>query len=188
MSETAAPLLYFLDHPHISFWLLDLTALLLGATLVVTLRQLFITKRQLQILVRQDEINRELLSRRARLAMYTNSEPPGQLVVSCRNEGNKTAQNFYWHLLVPITVSRYGVWSGAGKEILSNSGMETRDESLYRRYGGFVQDPLYPSRSVILSRIATSDLSIPLWWSTISEDGAEPNADGEMQRIDSNIR
>jgi hypothetical protein len=91
----------------------------------------------MQILIRQDELNREVLSRRVRLLMYAKPEPPGQLVVFCRNEGNKTAQNFYWHLLVPITVSRYGVWNSSGKEMVSTSGMETHDERLYRHYTGF---------------------------------------------------
>jgi hypothetical protein len=112
----------------------------------------------MEILVRQDELNREVLSRRVRLLMYVKPDPPGQLVVLCRNDGNKTAQNFYWHLAIPITVSRYGVWNDAGKEILSTTGMESHDGAVYRHYTGFVPDPLYPTRMTPVARIATHDM------------------------------
>jgi hypothetical protein len=186
MPESFSRLVYFLGHPseYIGLWLLDSTVLLLALTLIVALRQLFITQRQMEILIRQDELNREVLSRRVRLLLYIKPEPPGQLVVLCRNDGNKTAQNFYWHLSVPITVSRYGVWNSSGKEMLSSSRMETHDEELFRHYTGFVPDPLYPTRMVPVARIATHETNIPLWWSAVSEDGADPSPNGEMQRID----
>jgi len=127
MPETFGRLAYFLGHPsdYIGLWLLDSTVLLLALTLIVALRQLFVTQRQMEILIRQDELNREVLSRRVRLLMYAKPEPPNQLVVFCRNDGNKTAQNFYWHLSVPIAVSRYGVWNSSGKAMLPSSGMES---------------------------------------------------------------
>jgi hypothetical protein len=178
-------LVYFLGHPseYIGLWLLDSTVWLLALTLIVALRQLFVTQRQMEILVRQDELNREVSSRRIRLLMYAKPEPPGQLVVFCRNDGNKTAQNFYWHLSVPITVSQYGTWNSSGKEMLSSPGMESHDGEVYRHYTGFVADPLYPTRMAPVARIATNDTNLPLWWSTISEDGADPKGDGKMQRM-----
>jgi hypothetical protein len=138
----------------------------------------------METLLRQDELNRE---RRARLLMYVKPDPPGQLVVFCRNDGNKTAQNFHWHLAIPITVSRYGVGNAAGKEILSSTGMESYDGALYRHYTGFVRDPLYPTRMTPVARIATHDLKLPLLWSAISEDGADPTSDGAMQRMELNL-
>jgi hypothetical protein len=189
MTDSIGRLVYFLGHPsdYIGLWLLDSTVSLLALTLLVVLRQLVLTKRQIEILVRQDELNREVLSRRVRLLMYVKRDPPGQLVVFCRNDGNKTAQNFYWHLSIPITVSRYGVWNAAGKEILSTTGMESQDGALHRHYTGFVPDPLYPTRMTPVARIATHDMRLPLRWSTISEDGADPNSDGEMQRMEHNV-
>ena len=189
MTDSIGRLVYFLGHPsdYIGLWLLDSTVLLLALTLLVVLRQLFVTQRQMEILLRQDALNREVLSRRVRLLMYAKPEPPGQLVVFCRNDGNKTAQNFYWHLFIPITVSRYGVWNAAGKEILSTTGIESQDGALYRHYNGFVPDPLYPTRMTPVARIATHDMRLPLWWSTISEDGADPTSDGEMQRMELNL-
>jgi len=73
--------------------------LLLSLTLLVVLRQLFVTQRHTEILVRQDELNQEVLSRKIRLLMYAKPEPLGQLVVFCRNDGNKTVQNFEATLL-----------------------------------------------------------------------------------------
>ncbi len=189
MPEALGRLLYFLGHPseYIGLWLLDSTALLLALTLIVALRQLFVTQRQMQILVRQDELNREVLSRRVRLRMYAKPEPPGQVIVFCRNDGNKTAQNFYWHLAVPITVSRYGVWNSSGKEMLSSAAMETLAGELYRFYTGFVADALYPTRMAPVARIATHDMHLALWWSTVSEDGADPMPDGEMQPMNRSL-
>jgi hypothetical protein len=186
MSDFIGRLVYFLAHPseYIGLWLLDSTVLLLALTLLVVLRQLFVTQRHMEILLRQDELNRE---RRVRLLMYVKPDPPGQLVVFCRNDGNKTAQNFYWHLAIPITVSRHGVWNASGNEILSTTGMESHDGALYRHYTGFAPDPLYPTRMTPVARIATHDLKLPLRWSTISEDGADPTADGEMQRMELNL-
>ena len=189
MTDSIGRLVYFLGHPseYIGLWLLDSTALLLALTLLAVLRQLFLTQRQMEILVRQDELNREVLSRRVRLLMYVKPDPPGQLVIFCRNDGNKTAQNFYWHLSIPITISRYGVWNAAGKEILSTTGMESQDGTLYRHYTGFVPEPLYPTRMTPIARIATNDMRLSLRWATISEDGADPTSDGEMQRIEPNL-
>jgi hypothetical protein len=189
MTDSVGRLVYFLSHPsdYIGLWLLDSTVLLLALTLLVVLRQLFVTQRQMEILVRQDELNREVLSRRVRLLMYVKPDPPGQLVVFCRNDGNKTAQNFYWHLSIPITVSRYGVWNATGKEILSTTGMESQDGALHRHYTGFVPDPLYPTRMTPVVRIATHDMRLPVRWSTISEDGADPTSDGELRRMEHNV-
>jgi len=63
--ETFGRLAYFLGHPsdYIGLWLLDSTVLLLALTLIVTLRQLFVTQRHMEILIRQDELNRDVLSR-----------------------------------------------------------------------------------------------------------------------------
>ncbi len=182
MTDFVGRLVYFLTHPseYIGLLLLDSTVLLLAVTLIVVLRKLFVTRRQMEMLLRQDELNRE---RRVRLLMYVKSDSPGELVVFCRNDGNKTAQNFFWHLAIPITVSRYGVWNAAGKKILSTTGMESHDGALYRHYTGFVPDPLYPTRITPVARITTHDMKLPLRWSTISEDGADPTADGEMRRI-----
>src|ERR1700678_803520 len=116
--------LYFLFHPseYLGLWTLDLTlvtVLFSFVTLLVVLRQLALMteqtslmkhqdtlmQRQTDVVVRQDETNREVLSRRAKLVMYTEPSPPGQVVLMCRNDGSKTAQNFYWHLSIPVTVS-----------------------------------------------------------------------------------
>ncbi len=186
MTDFVGRSVYFLGHPseYMGLLLLDSTVFLLAVTLLVVLRRLFVTRRQMEILLRQGELNRE---RRMRLVMYVKADLPGQLVVFCRNDGNKTAQNFYWHLAVSITVSRYGVSDADGKEILSTTGMESHDGALYRHYTGFVPDPLYPTRMTPVARIATHDMKLPLWWSTISEDGADPASDGEMQRMELNL-
>jgi hypothetical protein len=184
--------LYFLGHPseYIGLWTLDLsvaTFLLAVATLWVVLRQLDLMKhqdtlmqRQTEILVRQDE----LLSRRAKLRMYIDYSQPGRVVIVCRNDGNKTAQNFYWHLSVPVTVAGNEVWDGLGNQpqisvsVISHEGIE------YRHYTGLLRDPLYPTRDTPVVLIVTKDPAISLWWSTISEDGADPIPDGKMQRME----
>lgn len=178
--------MYFLSHPseYIGLWLLDVTVLFSALTLLVVLRQLYVTQRQMEILARQDELDREVLSRRVRLVMYAKPEPPGQLVVFCRNDGNRTARNFYWHLAVPIAVSRSGVWNSLGRETLLSTVMESHEGEVYRRYSGFVADPLYPTLMTPVARIATVDMKLPLRWSAISEDGTDPGPHGEMQPMD----
>jgi|ERR1700733_96088 len=112
--------------------------------------------------------------------MYVKPEPPNQLVVFCRNDGNKTAQNLYWHLSVPIAVSRYGIWNSSGKELLPSSGMESHGGEVYRRYSGFYPDPLYPTRMAPVARSATHDVAWRYGGLLFPRMGL---SDGEMQRI-----
>jgi hypothetical protein len=137
-------------------------------------------QRQTDILVRQDE----LLSRRAKLFVYVEPSLPGQVVVLCRNDGNKTAQHFYWHLSIPATVAANSVWDATGNEMLISTGIDSHQGEQYRHYNGLIHDPLYPTRLTPLARIDTNDMSLPLWWFTVSEDGADPTPDGKMQRME----
>ncbi len=83
-------------------------------------------QRQTEIVVRQDE----LLSRRARLRMYKDHSTRGQVVILCRNDGNKTAQNFYWHLSVPVTVGGGEVWDGLGNQVQRSVSMVSHEERI----------------------------------------------------------
>src|ERR1700677_1504234 len=124
--------LFFLFHPSqdIVLWTLDLTLVTVGfsfVTLLVVLKQLSLMAEQSRLMrhqdalmqqqtegvIRQDETNREVLSRRAKLRMYTEHPPTATFHVVCRNDGNKTAQNFYWHLAVPADVE-CAVWGPTG--------------------------------------------------------------------------
>ena len=194
-------LLYFLTHPseYIGLWTLEVTAFFSLVTLGVVLKQLAVMKRQTtlmqhqdtlmqrqtEVLVRQDETNLEVLSRRVKLRMYIEPSPPRQVVVLCRNDGNKTAQNFYWHLLVPLTVSGDGVREPSPmSELLYNTSTDSHEGETYRHYNGLISDPLYPTRVTPVARISTTDMDLPLWWSTVSEDGTDPTPDGKMQRME----
>ena len=185
MADFIGRLIYFLGNPSefIGLWLLDVTVLVSSLTLLVVLRQLFVTKRQMDIILRQDELNRALVSRRARLVLYAQPAPPGQLVVFCRNDGNRTAQNFQWHLSIPITVGASSVWNSSGRQRLCNGGMESHQRQLYRHYQGQIDEPLYPAGVTPIARIATDDMALPLWWCAFSDDGADPAPDGTMQKM-----
>jgi hypothetical protein len=177
---------YFLTHPseYIGLWTLDATVLFSVLTLLVVLKQLFVAQRQMDIMVRQDETNRKLLSRRVKLVMYVASSPPGRGDVLCRNDGNKTAQNFYWHLSVPADVRGIDVRDGLGVEMLNSYGVDSHENVPYRHYTGFVSKPLYPTRDTPVAWINTGNSNLPLWWSTVSEDGSDPTPDGKMQRME----
>jgi hypothetical protein len=196
-----ARFVYFLSHPsdYIGVWTLDLTfatVLFSVVTLGVVLRQLSLMaeqtrlmihqdnlmQRQTDVVVRQDETNRELMSRRVRLRMYMEG-PSAQVAVFCRNDGNKTAQNFYWHLAVPATVAPLHVRDGLGNEVLTFTRGEFHEDVQCRHYSGLVPEPLYPTRVNPVARITATDPELGLWWSTISEDGADPTPDGKMQRM-----
>lgn len=192
--------LYFFLHPseYIGLWTLDATVVFSVLTLLVVLRQLALmteqsrlmrhqdalVQRQTEIVVRQDETNRELLSRRARLHMYVQVLAPRQAAVCCRNDGNKTAQNFYWHCLVPLTVDGNAVWDSTGSRMLFNTSSRSHNGELYRVYGGLISDPLYPTRTIRIAQLNTTDQTLGLWWTTVSEDGADPMPDGTMQRME----
>lgn len=198
-----ARFLYFLSHPseYIGLWTLDLTVatvLFSVVTLGVVLKQLSLMaeqtrlmihqdnlmQRQTDVLVRQDETNREVLSRRARLRMYMEG-PSAQVTVFCRNDGNKTAKNFYWHLAVPSTVALLHVRDGVDLDkVLSFTRGEFHEDVQCRHYSGLVAEPLYPTRVKPLARITATDPELGLWWSTVSEDGADPTSDGKMQRME----
>jgi|SRR5579863_9318598 len=204
MPEGVTRLIYFFTHPseYVGLWTLDLTlvtVLFSVVTLLVVLKQLALMteqsrlmrhqdtlmQRQTDVLVRQDETNRELLARRVKLVIYVEPSPPGQVVVLCRNDGNKTAQNFYWHLSVPVTVSGTAVCGPSPtSELLYNTRMDSHDGEPYRHYNGLISDPLYPTRVTPVARINTGDMKLPLWWATVSEDGADPTPDGKMQRME----
>jgi hypothetical protein len=188
--------LYFLGHPseYIELWTFDVTVFFSLVTLLVILRQLSLMtgqsrlmrhqddlmQRQTEILVRQDE----LLSRRARLRMYKDHSRPEQIVICCRNDGNKTAQNFYWHLSIPLTVGGGDVWDGLGNQVQRSVSVVSHEGVEYRHYTGLFHDPLYPTRDTPVVLIVTKDPNISLWWSTISEDGADPTPDSKMQRME----
>jgi hypothetical protein len=151
MPESVSRFLYFLGHPsdYTGLWTLDLTAatvLFSLVTLLVVHKQLSLMaeqtslmkhqdtlmERQTDIVVRQDVTNREILSRRVKLIMYKEPSPPGQVVVLCRNDGNKTAQNFYWHLAVPENIRYADVrevhYDG---KMLDSTGMESHEGQQY---------------------------------------------------------
>jgi hypothetical protein len=185
MPESVGRFIYFLGHPseYIGLWTLDLTlatVLFSLVTLLVILRQLNLMERQTDILVRQDE----LLSRRARLFMYVEPSPTGQVAVLCRNDGTKTAKDFYWHLSVPVAVSVNNVRNALGSDVLHHTGMASQDGTECRHYNCLVSDPLYPTRITPLVRINTTDPKLLLWWSTVTEDGADPTPDGKMERME----
>jgi hypothetical protein len=199
MPDGVTRLIYFFTHPseYSGLWTLDLsvaTFLLAVGTLWVVLRQLTLMKhqddlmqRQTDIVVRQDVTNREILSRRSKLMMYVEPAGPSQVVILCRNDGNKTAQNFYWHLSVPSTVSGNPVWNASGNEMLPNTGTDVHEGESYRHYNGLIPDPLYPTRVTPVARIMTTDRKLALWWSTVSEDGSHPTSDGKMQRMEESV-
>lgn len=196
-------MLYFLFHPseYLGLWTLDLTVVTLvfsAATLIVVLVQLRLMKqqtglmnhqdtlmqRQTDILIRQDETNREILSRRIKLVMYMEMESTQQVVVLCRNDGRRTARDFYWHLAVPNTVPGEAVWNGLGNVQLGPTGGGLYDNQRYRHYGQLVKEPLYPTRTTPVARISGYYEQLSLWWSTISEDGCDPTPDGKMGRME----
>lgn len=191
----AGRFLYFLSHPseYLGLWTLDLTAVtvMFGlVTLLVVLRQLSLMthqdtlmQRQTDILVRQDETNREVLARRIRLVMYREVASASQVIVLCRNEGNKSTRDFYWHLAVPTSVPMNAVWDASGNTLLMPTGGETHNDEQYRHYSQLVTLPLYPTRVTPLARINVNFERLSLWWSTVSEDGSDPTPDGKMGRM-----
>jgi hypothetical protein len=209
MPEAAGRFLYFLFHPseYIGLWSLDLTVVTLvfaAATLIVVLVQLRLMtqqtglmtqqtalmnhqdnlmQRQTDIVVRQDETNREVLARRIKLVMYTKIESASQVVVLCRNDGKRTARDFYWHLAVPETMAGDAVWNGLGNAQLFPTSGGLHDEHRYRHHSQLVTEPLYPTRATPVARISGRYEQLSLWWSTQSEDGSDPTPDGEMQRM-----
>jgi hypothetical protein len=180
-------LLYFLLHPseYIGLWTLDATVVFSVLTLLVVLKQLFVAQRQMDIMVRQDETNREVLAGRIKLVMYLEIESASQVVVLCRNDGKRTARDFYWHLAVPTTVPGHAVWNGLGNAQLSSTSGGLHDDQSHRHYSQLVTEPLYPTRATPVARISTHYEQLSLWWSTVSEDGSDPMPDGKMQRMKS---
>ena len=186
MVEDLFRFLYFLTHPseYLGLWTLDVTVLFSVLTLLVVLRQLFVAQRQMDIMVRQDETNRELLARRVRLRMYMERPPTAQFHVVCRNDGNKTAQNFYWHLAVGADVG-CSVWDPSGRLSIPSTNPVSCEGVECTHYSSLSRDPLYPTRVTPVALVTSNDpKNLRLWWSTVSEDGVDPNPDGTMQRME----
>lgn len=143
------------------------------------LHQRSLMKEQLDIVKKQDEILSAERARRAVLEIKVElpTDTHG-IKVFVKNSGTKTAKNFYWHLLVPPQILQYeyfkleGTTDVGGQETLQIEG------GAYRHFKGFAEKPLYPTRSMLLGVFVISHTAAPgvysMFWSTVTEDGANP--------------
>ena len=173
-------------HPSefVGLWALDLTAatlILSLATLAIVIKQLNLMRRQTtlmqrqtEITIAQDELNRTLLARRPRLRVYA-VESANRVDVYGVNEGDRAAPDFYWHVAISTEVSlRNGVWDGPGNRMIPSVGTVITDGQECTFYSMRANGPLYPARHVHLAQFnKTFPETVPMWGSTVSEDGAE---------------
>jgi len=173
-------------------WQFTLTvfALVVGlATLWLVFIQVQIMRTQQNIMQRQDELMALQFSRRAELKLKVDFKVLKQEDKSIRgytftfhvhNQGNKTAADHYWHILVPLDFSQLQRMDISENSILRASYTEL--ESLkYSYYTGFTSEPVYPTRTKLIGEITLGtiplDKALVVLWKIVAEDGAFPDDD-----------
>jgi hypothetical protein len=184
-------------------WQFILTALTLvvgGFTLLLVFRQVQIMRRQqetmqsqsslmerqLQIMQKQDE----LLYRRAKLELEVDFEVIKREDKSIRgytfsfyvhNKGNKSAADYYWHILVPFDFSGLQRMEIAGNTDFLQPRSTEQNGLRYSYYCAFASEPVYPTRTILIGEISVGSIpsgkALAVLWKIISEDGAFPDVD-----------
>jgi hypothetical protein len=107
----------------------------------------------------------------------------GALDFYIQNDGDRTATNYDWHLLIPQRVLTWNV------QVLDNYGVPIPADLIYTikkvsylHHSDVGTQPLYPNCSsriayLVLGRTGGS-FTMPFWWKTVSEDGANPEKEG----------
>jgi hypothetical protein len=140
-------------------------------------------QQQTTIMTAQDELNRMLFARRAKLRLFAVGTS-GMTEIHCINEGNKTAQQFFWHLAIPNSAQCRGVWDSTGNVGLGSKGSVTIEDVQCAYYKELVKSPLFPTREIRLAAFSAVDGVATLWGRTVSEDGVEPPQDQPMSRVE----
>jgi hypothetical protein len=174
---------YFIVAEFVGLWALDLTAatlILSLATLAIVIKQLILMRRQTKLMqqqteitIAQDELNRALLARRARLRVYA-VESPNRVDVYSVNDGDRAAPDFYWHLAISTKASlRNRVWDGPGNQLIPSVGTVIADGQECTFYSMHANGPLYPTRHVHLAQFNKAlPETVAMWGSTVCEDSA----------------
>ena len=105
------------------------------------------------------------------------------LKVLCRNEGNKTAQSFYWHLSVPADVRGVDVQDGLRNGMLYSFSVETHDTTQYRHYTGFIDEPFFTVTKMPQFLGSNRRHEAPAMVDHEFRRRVKSYADGTMQRI-----
>jgi hypothetical protein len=152
----------------------------------ITQRQLALDEEQLQLSKRNDELaskQLELMSRRHVLiptvrvtnVSYGVPTPRVRLRVDVMNTGDRTAKNFFWHVLIP-TSATLGKVEGDGVR-----SPTTVDSITYDNFRGFHRHPTYPSREVSCAQYKLADVvenEFHVLVRLVAEDGAFPSNEG----------
>lgn len=166
---------------------------LTGLALIVVLIQLRVMERQTRLMGRQTRLMErqleiveeqdELLARRAELEMIITLAGRTQdnsiaYRFEVRNQGQKSARDFYWKLWLPVSIAEWSDITGRPDQTYDPRGDRLIDEVLYREYGDLVTVPVYPGRAVPIVVVDTKreDLngSPEARWQVTSEDGLFP--------------
>jgi Restriction endonuclease len=100
--------------------------------------------------------------------------------VRIRNEGDKAAEKYYWHFMVPVGSVSGGLRTSEGDRFTPVDEITLDDGLRYRHYRGYVIPPLYPGRAFGLALFKISrpaqgtQLSVPVHWQFATEDGDFP--------------
>lgn len=150
-------------------------------------KQAEIANTQLDIMRRQDEIMAADRARRARLELAINPQPGDRTVnLHVKNSGNKTAASFYWHFMIPIELMQENqIWLGGNMPQACTENLELQGR-VCRHFRGYISEPLFPTRQNFIASFAIQPEAPrggqPIFWSMISEDGKNPEAEGELNR------
>ena len=160
---------------------------LMGSQTRLASKQAEIADTQLDIMRRQDEITAADRARRACLEFSVLVEHRDQTVrLHIKNSGNRTAHDFYWHLAIPVDIMQENqVWLGEDRPLPGKETLQLEDRPC-RHFSGYQREPLFPTRQIFIASFGINPSAPrgaqPLFWSTICEDGKNPEAETDMTR------
>jgi len=169
------PWLPSVSFPSISF---DWSIFLSIVSLALIVIQTIIIYRQLQIMEVQDE----LLGRRSDLTMMaTHNQAQDQIDFDVQNCGRKGANDFYWDIFIPASLSNGRLLRDA--MLATHAPLDTQifNGTAYNRYSGHGEDKLYPNRIKYICNFQLPSLDtkgeFKFYWQLVGEDGIFPAKD-----------
>jgi hypothetical protein len=153
-----------------------LTLILTFLTLCIVAYQVYLMYKQLAIMKKQDE----LLSLKSNLSIFGEyNTTKSQFEFFAENKGNKGAVDFYWHILVPISLSNNRNMRINPVNIPTEATAEMPiDGVMYKDFNAPMSEKLYPTRQKPLANFPLPDNKMTggfkFYWFVVGEDGIFP--------------
>ncbi len=164
-------------------------------TFILAMAGLYIAWKQYDIAQRAETIQNLLVTKVSKLALNVNVIPksgeptPGNPIqyfdieYSVLNSGEKTAERFFYTILIPLDILEPGERKGLGDmSLLLDSELKHIDlqGTKYLMFSGKKLGPVFPTRKLRLGNLSLRHpvKEFTLYWKLVTDDGVFPPGDG----------